>query len=662
MIKPYKNGTKEKIQGLDCYIPPIGYVYNRITKRLEQRGVLSRSGKKRDQYWERRGLPVGYEKKRKEEERIQQFNPAHIDVNLEEFRRDAWDKRLNGMWFYNKGEPTYITGLHYYYLEWVYIGGATKNNGYPDYWDSDRKFFYFLEYVIEDPECFGMVYVTQRRAGKTAKSVAFILEGVTRTKEANGGIQSKTDIDAEKIVYKAGVRRAFDKLPHFFQPKHNERAKSKNIIFRTTKLDSDDDYLGGIIDFRSSKDTAYDGSKLFRYVGDEIFKTVGCNIRERHEIVLPCLEDPNGRPYGKALYTSTVEEMEGNLETYRKFWDQSSPKHKDDVTGFTKTKLYHFFTPADESRERNIYGHVNRRKNREFIIAEREQVKGDTKEYFGRMRRKPLTIDEAFRASADSSVYDTMKLQDRFENISWRDDMFVKGNFVWKNGERDTEVVFEKSSNGKWKVLWGLIPEDSVIRPHQTRIRPWNNSAYAMGCDPYSHSKTVDYRNSNGAFYVYRKHDVSDPLNSNTFVAQYIARPSSSDLFFEDVIKTCFYFGCEVLIEDNRNNIIDYFKYRDYESFAMRLPGRKMPGIPGSTKTHGDIIAFTEDFIYNHLDKVYFKELLNDWLNFDPFNTTKFDAAMAAGYTLIANNKYKILLHKKAKERMLDINVLFGKN
>lgn len=789
------------VQGLPCHIPPVGYVYNRMTGRVERRSVLSRSPNKKAQYWERRGLPAGYEAKRKEEARIQQFNPTHIDVSLEEFRRDAWDKRLNGMWFYNNGEPVYITGLHYYYLEWIYIGGATNNGGYPDFWDSDRKFFYFLQYVIEDPECFGMVYVTRRREGKalaidtdiptpdgfkkladikegdyvfdangdptlvtfatdvmyghdcykvtfddgssviadaehrwwvlgpdshawyvdttegmlrnggvfripmvdksktrvvasiekvesvpvkciqvdnpdhlflcgrdyivthnTSKSVAFLLEGITRNKEANGGIQSKTDDDAEKIVYKSGVLKAFDKLPHFFQPTHNDRAKSKGIRFKPYSDRETDDYLGGWIDYRSSKDTAYDGSKLHRYVGDEVFKTVGCDIRSRHEIVLPCLEDPNGRPYGKCLYTSTVEEMEGRIETYRSFWEESNQKQKDGLTGFTKTKLYRYFLPADDAMDRDKYGYVDKKKNRDFIVAEREQVKDDTKEYFGRMRRKPLSIDEAFRASADSSVYDTIKLQDRFESISWREDLYVQGNFIWKNGEKDTEVIFERSKNGKWKVIWDFIPDSSLVRPHQTRPKPWNNARYAMGCDPYSHSRTVDYRNSAGAFYVYRKHDISEPLKSETFVAQYIARPSSSDLFFEDVIKTCMFFGCEVLIEDNRNNILDYFKYRQYERFAMRLPGRKMPGIPGSTKTHGDIIAFTEAFIYNHLDKVYFKELLDDWINFDPFNTTKFDAAMAAGYTLIANNKYKILLQKKADERMLDIDILFGKN
>lgn len=662
ITKPIKGGSKVTVQGLPCHIPPVGYVYNRMTGRIERRSVLSRSPNKKAQYWERRGLPAGYETKRKEEARIQQFNPTHIDVSLEEFRRDAWDKRLNGMWFYNNGEPVYITGLHYYYLEWIYIGGATNNGGYPDFWDSDRKFFYFLQYVIEDPECFGMVYVTRRREGKTSKSVAFLLEGITRNKEANGGIQSKTDDDAEKIVYKSGVLKAFDKLPHFFQPTHNDRAKSKGIRFKPYSDRETDDYLGGWIDYRSSKDTAYDGSKLHRYVGDEVFKTVGCDIRSRHEIVLPCLEDPNGRPYGKCLYTSTVEEMEGRIETYRSFWEESNQKQKDGLTGFTKTKLYRYFLPADDAMDRDKYGYVDKKKNRDFIVAEREQVKDDTKEYFGRMRRKPLSIDEAFRASADSSVYDTIKLQDRFESISWREDLYVQGNFIWKNGEKDTEVIFERSKNGKWKVIWDFIPDSSLIRPHQTRPKPWNNARYAMGCDPYSHSRTVDYRNSAGAFYVYRKHDISEPLKSETFVAQYIARPSSSDLFFEDVIKTCIFFGCEVLIEDNRNNILDYFKYRQYERFAMRLPGRKMPGIPGSTKTHGDIIAFTEAFIYNHLDKVYFKELLDDWINFDPFNTTKFDAAMAAGYTLIANNKYKILLQKKADERMLDIDILFGKN
>jgi len=270
-------------------------------------------------------------------------------------------------------------------------------------------------------------------------------------------------------------------------------------------------------------------------------------------------------------------------------------------------------------------------------------------------------LEEAFRVSADNRVFDADRLINRYESISWRKDIYETGDFIWKKGEKDTDVEWRPTKRGRWKIVWHFVDDSTLQRPYNlTRPRPWNNHRYTIGCDPYSHSRTEDYRNSNGAFYVYRKGDMADPHKSDAFCVEYCARPATSDIFFEDLIKTMFYFGCSALVENNRNNILDYIKYRGYEEFAMKLPDRKEPGIPGNTKSHGDIIAFTEAYIYNHLDKVYFAELIDDWTRFDPFDTTEFDRAMAAGYTLIADNRYRLLLKKLESQKMHDVKKLFG--
>lgn len=659
MIKKITNGTRKTIQGLDCYIPPEGYVIDFQTGNLKKVGIYERSKSKQEQYWERIPLPPKYKEKRKEEKRIQEFNPAHIDNELDDYRAEAWQKRLEGMWFMNKGTPTYITGLHYYYLNWIFIGGNTRNNGYPDYWESDRDFFYFLQYVMEDDSCFGMIYVTRRREGKSSKSVAFLLEGVTRNAYANGGIQSKTEEDARNIVYRDGVLKSFRSLPDFFKPNYYEKGTSKGILFDDKK--NNDDCLYGWIDFRSSTDTAYDGTKLHRYVGDEIFKTVNSNIYNRHEIILPTLEDVNRNPYGKCLYTSTVEEMEGHIDDYIRFWQDSNQKKRHPDTGFTRSKVFHYFQPAHKSMNRDIYGKCNASENERLIMAEREQVKNDARQYNGRVRKNPMTIEEAFRVTANNNIYDTVRLLDRHEHISWRDDLYEKGNFIWKDGVKDTEVVWEKSKLGRWKVRWDFIDRERLIRPLQTKPKPFNTHIFAIGCDPFSHSKAEDsYKASNGSFYVYKKRDVHDPDRSDCFVVEYCERPPTSQIFFEDLIKTCVFFGTDVLIENNRNNIMDYIKYRDYYRFAMHLPGRKDAGIATTSKTIGDIVDYTDSYIYTHLEKVYFPDLLKDWMNFDPNKTTSFDRAMAAGVTLIAANRYNLLEKKLGDKNFYDVKKLFG--
>lgn len=996
MIKKITNGKRKTIQGLDCYIPPEGYVVDFQTGKLKEVGIYERSSRKKDQYWERIPLPPKYKEKRREEKRIQDFNPAHIDHELEDYRADAWQKRLEGMWFMNNGKPTYITGLHYYYLNWIFIGGQTNNKGYPDYWESDRDFFYFMQYVLEDDGCFGMIFVTKRRQGKaldietdiptpdgfvklkdikegdvvfdrngkpcnvtfatdamynrdcynvqfddgsnviadgehrwlvcdkpsrrktgwkdkkwhvettnsiikkgikiptgkefnfqtpingeveysekelpidpyilglwlgdgnksgskissidseileyideryvaghksggcshyykdckktgkplrsqlkdmgllfnkhipeeymtsskeqrlelirglmdsdgyidkygrcefsqkrtalsyqlkellnslglkskvninaaklygkncgtrtrvnfkthlpvfkltrkkeklpkvereypwafvrsivsvnkvksrpvrcievdsedhtflctrnyivthnTVKSIAFLLEGLTRTPYANGGIQSKTEEDARNVVYRDGILKSFRKLPDFFKPNYYEKGTAKGILFDSKR--ADDDCLYGWVDYRSSTDTAYDGTKLFRYIGDEIFKTTNSDIYNRHEIVLPTLEDVNRNPYGKCLYTSTVEEMEGHVDNYIRFWQDSNQKKRHPDTGFTRSKLFHYFQPAHKSMNRDIYGRCVAKENERLIMAEREQVKGDARQFNGRVRKNPMTIEEAFRVTANNNIYDTVRLLDRHEQISWREDLYERGNFIWKDGIKDSEVLWEKSKVGRWRIRWDLINEVTLQRPLMTKPKPYNTHIYAIGCDPFSHSKTEDnYKASNGSFYVYKKRDVHDPDRSDCFVVEYCDRPPTSQIFFEDLIKTCVFFGTDALIENNRNNILDYIKYREYGRFAMKLPGRKDAGLATGGKVIGDIVDYTDSYIYTHLEKVYFPKLLKDWMNFDPNNTTRFDRAMAAGITLIAANRYNLLEKKLGEKNLHDVTM-----
>ena len=60
-------GSKINIQGLECCIPPEGYVYNIATKQLEHIGVYSRSEIPEEQYWERPTLPSDYNARRRKE-------------------------------------------------------------------------------------------------------------------------------------------------------------------------------------------------------------------------------------------------------------------------------------------------------------------------------------------------------------------------------------------------------------------------------------------------------------------------------------------------------------------------------------------------------------------------------------------------------------------
>ena len=69
----------------------------------------------------------------------------------------------------------------------------------------------------------------------------------------------------------------------------------------------------------------------------------------------------------------------------------------------------------------------------------------------------------------------------------------------------------------------------------------------------------------------------------------------------------------------------------------MWLPERNQPGIAASPKTHQHIAELTETYVNDYCDKIFFKDVVQELLEFDISNTTAFDGAMALGYALIAD-------------------------
>ena len=153
------------IQGVDFTLPPKGKVFNVISKEEEKRPIITSSSIKADQVWIRTTLPEGYNYKRKEELIRQAEDKDFFDVELENFRSQEWDRRLNGVWFMNNGKAEFLTGMHYLFLNWWKI-----DVGYPSFRKVDQEYFYFLQATIDDPNSLGMIELTKRRQGKTIRA------------------------------------------------------------------------------------------------------------------------------------------------------------------------------------------------------------------------------------------------------------------------------------------------------------------------------------------------------------------------------------------------------------------------------------------------------------------------------------------------------------
>ncbi|MHB1316952.1 MAG: hypothetical protein ACYCZW_03840, partial [Minisyncoccota bacterium] len=376
-----EGGSTVNIQGLDCIIPPEGYIVNIVSKKLEYIGVYERSPIIEEQYWERIPLPDWYgdtikkweqfDKKKKDDD------AEFYDERLEDFKKQEWSRRLNGFWFRNNGKATYITGMHYLYMQWFSI-----DIGYPKFRQPDLEYFWFLQYCIEDNNCMGMLEITKRRFGKTFRGGLFVMEYVSRTKMTQGTLQSKSGPDAKKVFSKAIVN-PFRRLPKFFRPEYDMslgvnpktemRFEKTNVRGKGANDNIDKDELGSSITWYSADPLAQDGGKVHRGLQDEWAKTVECDIYDRHEVMRYCVVDDEGNIIGKLLYTSTVEKIEsekkGVQEGAKKLWDGSDQLNKGE-NGRTSSGLYRFFMSAKRAKNFNIYGFGDEEKTLKQILAD----------------------------------------------------------------------------------------------------------------------------------------------------------------------------------------------------------------------------------------------------------------------------------------------------
>ena len=196
--------------------------------------------------------------------------------------------------------------------------------------------------------CLGLIEITKRKEGKTARSGLFLYHYIFRTEAMHGGIQSKTDGDAAEVFQKA-VIAPWRKLPEFLRPIFDRSAgdsPSKELrLFNTSqkgrKKNTEDAALESFIDYKPAKPSAYDGPELHRYVSDEAGKLEGHSIADRHDVVMFCSE-VDGKYIGKQLYTTTVEEMEnGGAEFQRTATGIKGIKTGAPIPAYTHTSFLH---------------------------------------------------------------------------------------------------------------------------------------------------------------------------------------------------------------------------------------------------------------------------------------------------------------------------------
>jgi len=611
------------------------------------------------------------------------FKTEWYDYIDEEFK-----KREEGFWFYNKTGPTYITGTHYMYLQWSKI-----DVGNPDFRESNRLFYIFWEACKADSRCYGMSYLKNRRSGFSFMASGETVNMATISVDARFGILSKSGADAKKMFTDKVVPISVN-YPFFFKPIQDGMDRPKTeLAYRVpaskltrksiTKTTERDDTLTGLdttIDWKNTGDNAYDGEKLKLLVHDESGKWERPNNILNNWRVTKTTLRLGSRIIGKCMMGSTSNALDKGGDNFKKLYNGSDVTTRN-ANGQTSSGLYSLFIPMEWNYEGyidsygfpvfdtpkkevlDVYGDSIKIGVLEFWQNEVEGLRDDQDGLNEFYRQFPRTEEHAFRDEAKESLFNLTKIYEQIDyNVDLRNTSIITtGSFQWQDGKLDSSVIFVPNKDGRFKISW--VPpvnlQNRVIVKNGVKY-PANEHTGAFGCDSYDISGTVDGRGSNGSLHGLTKFSMED-VPPNHFFLEYISRPQTAEIFFEDVLMACVFYSMPLLCENNKPRLLYHFKRRGYRGYSMNRPDkvwnklsvteRDIGGIPNSSEDIKQAhAAAIETYINTSVGKtndgygdMYFQRTLEDWARFNINNRTKHDASISSGLALMACNKNRYI-------------------
>ena len=421
------------------------------------------------------------------------------------------------------------------------------------------------------------------------------------------------------------------------------------------------------------------------------------NILNNWRVTKTCLR-LGSKIIGKCMMGSTSNALNKGGDNFKSLYYDSNVENRN-ANGQTKSGLYALFIPMEWNMEGFIdkYGMPVFRKPEKPIEGvdggkisngaidywenEAASLKNDADALNEFYRQFPRSESHAFRDESKQAIFNLTKI---YQQIDYNDSLIkeqylTRGSFSWKDGIKDTKVVWTPNKHGRFLISW--FPPAHYANNVHTRNGmkyPGNEHLGSFGCDPYDISAVVGGRGSSGSLHGMTKFHMDDaPVNE--FFLEYIARPQTAEIFFEEILMACVYYGMPILIENNKPRLLYHFKNRGYRGFCMNRPDkqlnkltkteRELGGIPNSSEdvkqSHASAIeSYIEKFIgfdytgaYREPDVIGnmpFTRTLEDWAKFDINDRTKFDAAISSGLAIMANQKHLYMPEKKESKIIIN--------
>lgn len=574
---------------------------------------------------------------------IKTLEPGTLSYN------DFWEEQdyycKNG--FTPKGMSK-ITGKHYFYLNiWkievmVDFVSKRKELGSPWYRQLDDTYFKMFQECKTDGT--GMIIIKARDKGFSEMNAVTTGHEWTMYPDSNSGIAAGLDASAQTIFRK--IKKGIYNLPKEY--KHHVNLNNDRLLTSGIQI-SKEEVLGydSKIHCRTMLNpNVFKGERL----GVMVFEEAGefKSLLEAYEASKACFMS-GAVQYGVPIIGGTGGDIDKSSADFKTMWYE----HKD----FNLRRLFIpaseclMGTPDDETAVffDKMTGKSDRDKAKAFLEEERRQKSssGNKKAYNLHIQNYPLSVNEAFMKTKDSIFdldvinYQLQELRENHELIG----AVESGDLEWD--DRGHEKMLSEITDRKQKIKYRIL--------HKIPVKFTSNKSgvYKILAHPQPHLKGLDIggvdsfdakktgtKGSEGSAIIYRNFHNVDSLG-NCPIADFTNRTSNHYDFYEGTLKLAVYYGCEMLIEHTKINILDfyedvhawkYLKERPETIHSKNSVANNKYGVNMTKDIKARMIELMDYEIKEHGEKINFEDLLSELADFGDRNT---DRAMAYGICLL---------------------------
>lgn len=306
----------------------------------------------------------------------------NIDDYEEElkFINNFWWYSIYGYWFFNDGQPVYITGRYFHFLHTWFMPDVKEGDSYPEYrHDRDRPLYLFKEYIRETDETFALIdkgtglpikqnskykikelggrvffgisLPKTRRTGATSQGLHDLYyESVFKVRDGNSVIVSM-DGDNADAHYKEKLLPMWRGMPLWMKPIWAGGSTPSKLQFSLPNgIYGDYSIDSTITPTLSAKVIKNDGRKIHSGLYDEEGKSQ-VDIHERWRVNRLAMSTAHGNNIiGFCTHPSTVEDITEFGKQYKELCNDSN-FYERTANGQTVSGLSVIFFPAHVGME-----------------------------------------------------------------------------------------------------------------------------------------------------------------------------------------------------------------------------------------------------------------------------------------------------------------------